>query len=133
MKKLTGKIAVISGGSTGIGLAAAERFVQEGAQVVITSRNEKDLKEAAARIGGDVTYVACDVSKLEHLDRLYSIVRTKFGHLDIVLANAASVFRRRSKAPRKNSSISNSISMSKGCSSPCKKLFRFFATEARSF
>ena len=86
---LTGKIAVITGGSTGIGLAAAERLVQEGAQVLITSRNEKDLKEAVARIGGDVTYVACDVSKLEHLDRLYSIVRTKFGHLDIVVANAA--------------------------------------------
>ena len=70
MKKLEGKVAVITGGSSGIGLATAKRFVEEGAHVVITGRREKDLKEAAAFIGGNVTTVAGDVSRLEDLDQL---------------------------------------------------------------
>ena len=58
MKKLEGKVAVITGGSSGIGLATAKRFVEEGAHVVITGRREKELKEAAAFIGKNVTTVA---------------------------------------------------------------------------
>ncbi len=88
MKKLEGKVAVITGGSSGIGLATAKRFVEEGAHVVITGRREKELKEAAAFIKGNVTTVVGDVSRLEDLDRLYAVVKEKHGHIDILFANA---------------------------------------------
>jgi NAD(P)-dependent dehydrogenase (short-subunit alcohol dehydrogenase family) len=87
-QKLAGKIAVITGGSSGIGLATAKRFVEEGAQVVITGRREKELKEAAALIGRNVTTVAGDISRLEDLDRLYAVVKEKHGHIDVLFANA---------------------------------------------
>ena len=87
-KRLEGKIAVITGGSSGIGLATAKRFVEEGAHVVITGRREKDLKEAATIIGSNVTTVAGDVSNLEDLDRLFAIVKEKHGHIDVLFANA---------------------------------------------
>ena len=87
-QKLAGKIAVITGGSSGIGLATARRFVEEGAHVVITGRREKELKEAAAFIGRNVTTVAGDVSRLEDLDRLYVAVKEKHGHIDVLFANA---------------------------------------------
>src|ERR1019366_517472 len=88
MGKLEGKVAVITGGSSGIGLATAKRFVKEGAHVVIAGRQEKELKEAAAFIEINVTTVAGDVSRLEDLDRLYAVVKEKHGHIDILFANA---------------------------------------------
>lgn len=88
MKKLEGKIAVITGGNSGIGLATAKRFVEEGAHVVITGRREDALKEAAASIGKNVTTVAGDISRLEDLDRLYAVVKEKHGHIDVLFANA---------------------------------------------
>jgi NAD(P)-dependent dehydrogenase (short-subunit alcohol dehydrogenase family) len=88
MGKLEGKIAVVTGGNSGIGLATARRFVEEGAQVVITSRREKELQEAAASIGRNVTTVAGDVTRLEDLDRLYAVVKEKHGHIDILFVNA---------------------------------------------
>ena len=87
-QKLAGKIAVITGGNSGIGLATAKRFVEEGAYVVITGRRERALKEAAAFIGRNVTTVAGDVSRLEDLDRLYAVVKEKHGHIDVLFANA---------------------------------------------
>jgi NAD(P)-dependent dehydrogenase (short-subunit alcohol dehydrogenase family) len=87
-QKLAGTIAVITGGSSGIGLATAKRFVEEGAHVVITGRREKELKEAAVVIGRNVTTVAGDVSRLEDLDRLYAVVKEKHGRIDILFANA---------------------------------------------
>src|SRR3954449_5503863 len=87
-QKLAGKIAVVTGGNSGIGLATAKRFVEEGAQVVITGRREKELKEAAAFIGRNVTTVAGDISRLEDLDRLFAVVKEKHGHIDILFANA---------------------------------------------
>ena len=87
-QKLAGKIAVITGGSSGIGLATAKRFVEEGAHVVITGRREKELKEAAAFIQRNVTTVVGDVSRLEDLDRLYAVVKEKHGHIDVLFANA---------------------------------------------
>ncbi|MEO6874467.1 MAG: glucose 1-dehydrogenase [Opitutaceae bacterium] len=87
-QKLAGKIAVVTGGSSGIGLATAKRFVEEGAHVVITGRREKELKEAAAFIKRNVTTVMGDVSRLEDLDRLYAVVKEKHGHIDILFANA---------------------------------------------
>ncbi len=88
MGKLDGKVAVITGGSSGIGLATAKRFVEEGAHVVITGRREKELKEAADFIGRNVTTVAGDVSRLEDLDQLYAVVKEKHGHIDVLFANA---------------------------------------------
>src|SRR5450755_2947350 len=88
MGKLENKVAVITGGSSGIGLAAAKRFVEEGAHVVITGRREKELKEAAAFIKRNVTTVVGDVSRLEDLDRLYAVVKEKHGHIDVLFANA---------------------------------------------
>jgi NAD(P)-dependent dehydrogenase (short-subunit alcohol dehydrogenase family) len=87
-QKLAGKIAVITGGNSGIGLATAKRFVEEGAHVVITGRREKELKEAAVLLGKNVTTVAGDVSRLEDLDRLFAVVKEKHGHIDILFANA---------------------------------------------
>ncbi|NID14642.1 SDR family NAD(P)-dependent oxidoreductase [Luteibacter yeojuensis] len=87
-QKLAGKIAVVTGGSSGIGLATAKRLVEEGAHVVITGRREKELKEAAAVIESNVTTVVGDVSRLDDLDRLYAVVKEKHGHIDILFANA---------------------------------------------
>jgi NAD(P)-dependent dehydrogenase (short-subunit alcohol dehydrogenase family) len=87
MKKLQGKVAVITGGSTGIGLATAKLFVREGAYVFITGRREKELDEAVKAIGGNVTAVQGDVAKLADLDRLYETVKQK-SRIDIVFANA---------------------------------------------
>jgi NAD(P)-dependent dehydrogenase (short-subunit alcohol dehydrogenase family) len=88
VKNLEGKIAVVTGASSGIGLATARRFADESAQVVITGRREKELKEAAALIKKNVTTVVGDVSRLEDLDRLFAIVKEKHGHIDILFANA---------------------------------------------
>src|SRR5271154_1937744 len=87
MKKLAGKVAVITGGTTGIGLAAAKLFVSEGAYVFITGRRQKELDKAVKEIGSNVTGVQGDVSNLADLDRLYETVKTK-GQIDIVFANA---------------------------------------------
>ena len=87
MGKLQGRVAVITGGSTGIGLAAAKLFVNEGANVFITGRRQKELDEAVKAIGRNVTGVQGDVANLADLDRLYEIVREK-GRIDIVFANA---------------------------------------------
>lgn len=86
--KLDGKIAVITGGSTGIGLATAEKFVAEGAYVYITGRRQAELDAAVKQIGKNVTAVQSDASKLEDLDHLYDIVKAEKGALDIVVANA---------------------------------------------
>src|SRR6202171_6814817 len=86
-KKLQGKVAVITGGTTGIGLAAAKLFVKEGAYVFITGRRQKELDAAVKAIGNNVTGVQGDIAKLADLDRLYEAVKAK-GKLDIVFANA---------------------------------------------
>lgn len=87
MGKLQGKVAVITGGTSGIGLATAKLFVAEGAYVFITGRRPKELNEAVKAIGTNVTGVPGDVSKLDDLDRLYETVKAT-GHIDIVFANA---------------------------------------------
>jgi NAD(P)-dependent dehydrogenase (short-subunit alcohol dehydrogenase family) len=86
--ELSGKIAVITGGSSGIGLATAKRFVEEGAYVFITGRRQAELDKAVAEIGSNVTGVQGDVSNLDDLDRLYKEVETKKGKLDVLFANA---------------------------------------------
>src|SRR5271156_3089649 len=87
MSKLQGKVAVITGGTTGIGFATAKLFVKEGAYVFITGRRQRELDAAVKAIGSNVTGVQGDVAKLADLDRLYAAVKAK-GKLDIVFANA---------------------------------------------
>ncbi|HYT01801.1 MAG TPA: glucose 1-dehydrogenase, partial [Candidatus Acidoferrum sp.] len=88
MKKLDGKIAVITGGNSGIGLATAQRFVAEGAYVFITGRRQGELDSAVRQIGKNVTGVQGDVSNLADLDRLYAAVKDQKGRIDILFANA---------------------------------------------
>jgi NAD(P)-dependent dehydrogenase (short-subunit alcohol dehydrogenase family) len=88
MPALEGKIAVITGGNSGIGLATAKRFVKEGAYVFITGRRQAELDKAVAEIGSNVTGVQGDVSNPDDLDRLYKEVATKKGKLDVLFANA---------------------------------------------
>src|SRR4029078_6537530 len=88
MNKLDGKVAVITGGSSGIGLATAQRFIDEGAYVFITGRRQTELDAAVRQFGQNVTAVQGDVSKLADLDRLYATVKKEKGKLDIVFANA---------------------------------------------
>src|SRR5258706_4281323 len=87
-KKLESKIAVITGGTEGIGLATAKLFVKEGAYVFITGRRQSQLDAALKQIGKNVSAVQGDVSNLADLDRLYAIVKEQKGCIDILFANA---------------------------------------------
>jgi NAD(P)-dependent dehydrogenase (short-subunit alcohol dehydrogenase family) len=87
-RKHEGKVALITGGSSGIGLATAMRFVQEGAYVFITGRRQTELEEAVKQIGGEVTGIQGDVARAADLDRVYQAVKQQKGKLDIVFANA---------------------------------------------
>jgi NAD(P)-dependent dehydrogenase (short-subunit alcohol dehydrogenase family) len=91
MGALEGKVAVITGGNSGIGLATAKRFVKEGAYVFITGRRRAELDAAVSIIGKNVTAVQGDVSKLEDLDHLYEVVKREKGKVDVVFANAGVV------------------------------------------
>jgi NAD(P)-dependent dehydrogenase (short-subunit alcohol dehydrogenase family) len=82
------KVVLVTGGSSGLGLATAKRFAAEGARVFITGRRREQLDEAAAQIGGDAVGVQGDVSNLADLDRLYDTIRQRAGRLDVLFANA---------------------------------------------
>jgi NAD(P)-dependent dehydrogenase (short-subunit alcohol dehydrogenase family) len=88
MGKLEGKVALVTGGTSGIGLATAKRFVQEGAFVFITGRRDRELRAAVKDVGVSVTGVQGDVSNLTDLDRLFTEIRAAKGRLDVVFANA---------------------------------------------
>jgi NAD(P)-dependent dehydrogenase (short-subunit alcohol dehydrogenase family) len=88
MGKLDGKIAVVTGGSSGIGLATAKRFVADGAYVFITGRRKSELDAAVADIGENISAVQADVSKLSDLDSLFAVVRQAKGRIDVLFANA---------------------------------------------
>lgn len=91
MSRLQGKVAVISGGNSGIGLATARRFAKEGAHVFIIGRRQDALDEAQRRIGDNVTAIQADASRLEDLDRVADIVRKAKAKVDVVVSNAALV------------------------------------------
>jgi NAD(P)-dependent dehydrogenase (short-subunit alcohol dehydrogenase family) len=91
MARLDGKVALITGGSSGIGLATAQRFVKEGAQVFITGRRQSELDNAKALIGDGVTTVAADSTKSEDLDKLFATVLEEKGSLDILVVNSGRV------------------------------------------
>ena len=88
MGKLDGKVAVVTGGNSGIGLATAKRFAAEGAKVVITGRRQAELDQAVAEVGHGAIGVQGDVSKLADLDRLYATVKEQHGRVDVLFANA---------------------------------------------
>src|ERR1700737_1013659 len=88
MGRLTGKVAVITGGNSGIGLATAKRFVSEGAYVYISGRRQDELDKAVAILGSGVTGVQGDISNLDDLDRLFATVQAEKGHVDVLFANA---------------------------------------------
>jgi NAD(P)-dependent dehydrogenase (short-subunit alcohol dehydrogenase family) len=87
-KKLAGKVAVVTGGSAGIGLGAAKRFAEAGAQVFITGRRQSELDKAVAAIAGNATAIQGDASKLVDIDRIYATVKQQAGRIDVLLANA---------------------------------------------
>lgn len=88
MGRLEGKVAVVTGANSGIGLATARRFAREGAKLFITGRRQSELDAAVREIGGNTIGVQGDVSSLADLDRLYDVVRGEAGFIDILLANA---------------------------------------------
>src|SRR5437660_5920838 len=88
MKRLEGKVAVITGGNSGIGLAAAQRLQEEGARVAITGRNGKTLADAVNTIGNGVLAVQADVASPAELDKLYATVSQKLGKIDVLFVNA---------------------------------------------
>src|SRR5260370_7925220 len=88
MGKLEGKIALVTGGNSGIGLATAKQFVNEGAYVFITGRRDRELAAALKDIGRNVTGVQGDVANLADLDRLFAQIKREKGRLDVVFANA---------------------------------------------
>src|ERR1700731_1928542 len=88
MKRLEGKVAGVTGGNSGIGLAAAKRFQEEGAKVAIPGRSRKTLDEAVKTIGNGVVAVQGDVAKLTDVDKLYAEVSRKLGKIDVLFVNA---------------------------------------------
>jgi NAD(P)-dependent dehydrogenase (short-subunit alcohol dehydrogenase family) len=88
MKRLEGKVAVVTGGNSGIGLASAQRLLAEGARVAISGRSKKTLDEAVALLGKDALAVQSDVSKLAEIDKFFTAVTQKLGKIDILFANA---------------------------------------------
>ncbi|HYR91859.1 MAG TPA: SDR family oxidoreductase [Terriglobia bacterium] len=94
MNRLKGKVAVITGGNSGIGLATAKEFKGEGARLAISGRDPKTLDEAARILGGDVLAVQADVTKLADIEKLFAAVRDKFGKVDVLFVNAgAGIFK----------------------------------------
>jgi NAD(P)-dependent dehydrogenase (short-subunit alcohol dehydrogenase family) len=88
MGKLEGKVALITGGNSGIGLATAKEFAEQGAQVVISGRDRKTLEEAAKALGNGVFAVRADVAKLAEIESLFAEVKAKFGRIDVLFVNA---------------------------------------------
>jgi NAD(P)-dependent dehydrogenase (short-subunit alcohol dehydrogenase family) len=88
MRKLNNKVAVITGGNSGIGLSTAQKFISEGAKVVITGRNERTLQQAVSSLGENAYGLKGDVSKLEDIQKLADYVKNEFGRVDVLFANA---------------------------------------------
>lgn len=92
MGKLDGKVVVITGGSSGMALASARRFVEEGAHVFITGRRQEALDQAVEQIGRNVTTVQGDAADLDDLDRLFDTVKREKGHIDVLFASAGTAY-----------------------------------------
>ena len=88
MRRFTNKIVVITGGTSGIGLAAAKQFIKEGAKVVVTGRSPQSIGDARNAIGANGVAIAADVTKSAELDSLFQQVREKYGRIDVLYVNA---------------------------------------------
>jgi NAD(P)-dependent dehydrogenase (short-subunit alcohol dehydrogenase family) len=88
IRKLAGKVALVTGGSAGIGLGIAKRFAKEGARVLITGRRQSELDRPVASIGGNAAAIQSDISDLADLDRVYAIVRAQAGSIDVLAVSA---------------------------------------------
>src|SRR5260370_16281595 len=89
MGRLEDKVAVVTGGHSGIGLATAKEFKEQGARVVITGRDQQTLDEAKRELGGDVLAVRSDASSLTEIDKLFALVKDKFARIDFLFINPA--------------------------------------------
>ncbi len=104
MKVLEGKVAVVTGGNAGIGLAIARAYLDEGARVFVAGRRQAQLDEVEAELGPGVTGIRCDVGRLEDLDALFATVAEQAGRIDVLVANAGSgSWRRWARSPRSSS------------------------------
>ena len=121
MSRLQGKVAVITGGSSGIGLATAQRFVEEGAYVYITGRRQSELDKAKALVGDGVTIVAADATRGADLDKLFATVLEEKGALDVLVVNSGRVEPEELGRSPKRTSTSHLTSMPGQRSSPCRK------------
>jgi NADP-dependent 3-hydroxy acid dehydrogenase YdfG len=119
--ELSGKVALVTGDSSGIGLATAKRFVSEGAYVFITGRRQPELDAAVKLIGRDATGIRGDVSNLADLDRVYATIKSEKGRLDILLPTPEAVASRPLVRSPRSISTKPSIPMSVVCSSPCRR------------
>ncbi len=125
MSRLQNKVAVITGGASGIGLAAAQRFVAEGAFVYIFGRRQQELDKAVASIGRNIAGVQGDVRKLEDLDRLYAKVGEEKGKFDILFA-AAGIVDPQPLAETTEESFDRVFAINtRGLAFTVRKLFRF--------
>jgi short-subunit dehydrogenase involved in D-alanine esterification of teichoic acids len=88
VRRFTNKIVVITGGTSGIGLAAAKQFIKEGAKVIVTGRSPQSVGDAQNEIGADGVAIAADVTKSAELDSLFQQVRQKYGRIDVLYVNA---------------------------------------------
>ena len=125
MKRLEGKVAVVTGGNSGIGLATAKRFQEEGAKVAILGRSRKTLDEAVKAIGNGVVAVQGDVAKLTDIDRLYVEVSQKLGKIDVLFVNAGVAKFVLLLRHRKVPTTSSSISISRELTSRSRKRCRY--------
>jgi NAD(P)-dependent dehydrogenase (short-subunit alcohol dehydrogenase family) len=133
MNKLEGKITLITGGNSGIGLATAKEFVNEGAYVFITGRRDAELAAAVKDIGRNVSGVQGDVSNLGDLDRLFAQIKREKGRLDIVFANAGvAKFAPFGKISEEHYDSIFNINVKASCSQ-CRRRCRCCRTAPRSF
>jgi NAD(P)-dependent dehydrogenase (short-subunit alcohol dehydrogenase family) len=131
--KLEGKIAVITGGNSGIGLATAKRFVTEGAYVFITGRRQKQLDLAVSEIGKNVMGIQSDVSNLADIDKIYTTIKDQKNRIDIIFANAGiAQFAPLEKISEEHFDKIFRINV-KGLLFPVQKLLPIFQEGVRSF
>jgi len=130
--RLKNKVAVITGGNSGIGLATAREFLANGAQVAIFGRNRQTLQQAALGLGGDVLAVQGDVRKLADLDRLVAETSERFRKIDILVANAGIAKFAPVESLWMSSSMSSATSFSRACSSRCRRRCPICETAPRS-
>ena len=133
MSKLKGKVAVITAATSGMALATAKLFVEEGAYVFITGRRQDKLDEAVKLIGENVTGVQGDASSLADLDRLYETVKREKGKIDILLPVPVAANSPNSKRSPRSTSTRPSTSTCAARSSLCRKRYRSSTTTAPSF